>query len=468
MAFNSNLFVFLFLPLSLLIYYLVKDNLKNYILLIISLFFYAWGSPNTLIIIILTTLINYLLGLCIEKSQTTRKKFFLVFSLVFNIGILAYYKYLEFFLSGLNIFMPSVGTKLSLLKNPLAPIGLSYITFQQISYSVDIYKERANALKNLFDFYLYILIFPKLIAGPILIYNNMYSQIKHREHNLEKFSEGIWRFSLGLFKKAAIANNLAIVADNIFSKSPDILGIKFAWLGMFLYTFQIYFDFSGYSDMALGLGKIFGFEFPENFNRPYISKSITEFWRRWHISLSTFLREYVYFPLGGSRTSKQRTYLNLWVVFFISGLWHGAAMTFIIWGIYYGILLVLERMFMSKVLKSLPSVLSNAITFLLVSIGWVFFRSEGLNYAIKYIKALFTYSFSKGVDMAMVGINPKTFIALFLAVILSFIRTEWLTKFYYKLKYRDLLKYAFSLIILIYSLSTLSTGSFSPFIYFKF
>ena len=468
MAFNSNIFIFLFLPLCLLIYYLSHDKIKNYVLLFASIIFYAWGSPNTLIVLLASIAINYILISIMEISKGKSRKLFLVLSLVFNIGILAGYKYIDFFLSGINVFTYLAGFAPLTWRKLSVPIGLSYITFQQISYIVDIYKDKDKSYVNPLDYVLYILIFPRLIAGPIMLYHETSIQFKERTHSFDKFSYGIWRFSIGMFKKVAIANSLGLVADNIFSTDPSLLGIKYAWFGMVLYTFQLFFDFSGYSDMAVGIGKMFGFDFPENFNRPYISKSITEFWKRWHMSLSRFLKEYIYIPLGGNRVSTKRTYINLWIVFLISGLWHGAAMTFVIWGIYHGTLLILERVYLLKVYKKLPAIISNGISFILVGIGWVFFRSESLSYALRYLKAMFTLSFAEGINFYNMDISLKTFVALLLAVLISFIRYERFQDVFDRLKSKDIIKYVFSLIILIYSLAALSSGTYSPFIYFKF
>ncbi len=408
MVFSSNIFLFFFLPLVLASYFLLPRHgtsfkAKNFLLLIASLFFYAWGEPSYLLLLLISIFANYFFGILIarqsaqplphqEKKAWIRVKLF--FAIAFNILLLTYFKYANFLIENLNHILAQI--PLPLIKNTKIhlPIGISFFTFHAISYLVDIYRGKSKAQKNIFDLALYITFFPQLIAGPIVRYNFIAKYLTKRKENLFFAVYGIRRFIIGLGKKIIIANPLGELADSIFNSSLSEIDTRLAWVGIACYTLQIYFDFSGYSDMAVGLARIFGFKFPENFNYPYVARSIKEFWRRWHISLSAWFRDYVYIPLGGNRVSLSRQYFNLILVFFLCGLWHGASWNFIIWGLFHGFFLVFENLkvgknFIRAPLNFLPKICQNFYVILVVMVGWVFFRSADLPYAINYLQIMF-------------------------------------------------------------------------------
>ncbi len=358
MLFSSLTFLFLFLPLILIIYYTVRIELRNYVLLFFSLFFYAWGEPKYILLMLFSISINYIFGLLVDRWRGTKYiKLILGLSVVFNLGLLGIFKYTNFIIEN----MKSFGLEFSIAEIRL-PIGISFFTFQAMSYVIDVYRKEGKCQKNPLNLALYISFFPQLIAGPIVRYQTVAKQIEERRENFEQFSEGTKRFIRGLGKKAILANGVGYIADQILTSDFSNLSLTGAWLGIIAYTLQIYFDFSGYSDMAIGLGKMFGFEFLENFNYPYISKSITEFWRRWHISLGSWFRDYLYIPLGGNKGSKYKFYRNIFIVWLATGLWHGASWNFIFWGVFYGVLIVLERNFLLKLLEKLPSYISRIYT----------------------------------------------------------------------------------------------------------
>lgn len=345
MVFSSLVFLFVFLPVILILYYISSNKYKNYLLLIASLFFYAWGEPTYVLIMILSIIVNYICGLLVEENKKTIiKKFGLILAIVFNILMLGVFKYSGFLVSNINNIL---NINLPLPKIAL-PLGISFFTFQAMSYVIDVYKKDAKVQRSILNLSLYISLFPQLVAGPIVRYQTIADQIDYREHNISKFGEGVNRFIIGLSKKVILSNSLGMLADAVFNTSVEDLTIISSWLGIIAYSLQIFFDFSGYSDMAIGLGKMFGFEFLENFNYPYISQSASEFWRRWHISLGSWFRDYVYFPLGGSRKGTLRTYINLFIVWFLTGFWHGASWTFIAWGLYFGVLIGMEKAFLEK------------------------------------------------------------------------------------------------------------------------
>lgn len=388
MLFTTPLFLFVFLPLFLSSYYLVPNTIsaKNAVALIASIVFFAWGEPVFVFALFLGTYFDYRISTYItpeSQLKLTYKKLLLALAISLNVLILIISKYLNFICSE---FMPTFTPNLPLI------LGISFITFHKVSYLVDSYNGRALPPRHFFDCALYIFLFPQLIAGPIIRYHDIGHQIHTRQHTSQDFILGFLRFTIGLIKKLLLADTLGMLSDKVFNYPPSMLSPLFAWGGIIAYTLQIYFDFSGYSDMAIGLARMIGFRFPENFNRPYIARSITEFWQRWHISLSNWMRLYLYIPLGGNRGTALRTYLNLWIVFLISGLWHGSSWNFIAWGAYYGLFLSLERAFsasrLSKNIK-LPNVLCRSMTLLIVIIGWVFFRSPTLTYALDYILVLF-------------------------------------------------------------------------------
>lgn len=470
MLFSSVTFIIGFLPIVLGIYYILlrkTKKTKNIFLLLTSLLFYAWGEPYFVFIMILSIFANWCLGLLIDKYKENKlkSKIILVVMFIFNLLILGIFKYLNFFVENINnLFNTHI-----VMQNIVLPIGISFFTFQAISYVIDIYKKDAKVQKNLLNMGLYISFFPQLIAGPIVRYKTIAEQIDERDENFEKFSQGVVRFIKGLAKKVLLSNSLALVADKTFGMIPQELSIILAWLGIISYSLQIYFDFNGYSDMAIGLAKMFGFELEENFNYPYISKSITEFWRRWHISLETWFRDYVYIPLGGSRVNTRRLILNLFIVWFLTGFWHGANWTFIAWGIFYFVLLIIE-----KTVK-LPQTSNNKVinfikhiyTLFFVMIGWVMFRSDSLGYAWQYIKAMFGMLGNKIYDNQTILYMKEYGMYIILGILFSI---PIINKFA-KIKNNIFIKVIRIIIMLslfYLSMSYIVKGTYNPFIYFNF
>ncbi|PXX27818.1 alginate O-acetyltransferase complex protein AlgI [Arenibacter sp. ARW7G5Y1] len=471
MVFSSITFLFLFLPIVLLIYYTINKRLRNFFLTISSLFFYAWGEKELVMLMIFSIAINYLGGLVIdyvsEKKSKKAKIFTLVFVLI-NVLILGYYKYANFFIESIN----QIGlTQFSTINEILLPIGISFFTFQGMSYLIDVYYQKVPAQKNLVSLALYISMFPQLIAGPIVRYIDVSKQIEsERTFRADQFREGLFRFITGLFKKVIIANQMGFIANEVFSNSFNEVGTISLWIGIITYSFQIYFDFSGYSDMAIGLGKMFGFDFLENFNYPYISQSIQEFWRRWHISLSTWFRDYLYIPLGGNRHGNFRTYYNLIIVFFITGLWHGASWNFIVWGLFHGFFLIIERVGFGSVLNKLPKILRHIYTLLVVLIGWVFFRIETLTDAMLFLKGMFGYSI-KGNELIYQYFNPYFIFVLILAIVFSTPITRVFSNLATRVmakSYQKMLAYPIMLILFLLCLLELAESNYNPFIYFRF
>lgn len=384
MLFSSLTFLFAFLPLTIGLYFLAKDKFKNYILLMASLIFYAWGEPKYIFLMIASIVFNYvaarLIGRC-KKKQSRKKKLYLILTIIVNIGVLFIFKYLNFAVDNINT---AFGFNLN-SPDLVLPIGISFYTFQILSYVIDVYRGRVGVQKNIFTLGTYIALFPQLIAGPIVRYASIEKQLNKRKHSLERFCDGFRRFIVGFSKKVLIANNVAIVADAVFNSPTDIaLNPWIIIMGLLAYSLQIYYDFSGYSDMAIGLGKIFGFDFDENFNYPYAATSITDFWRRWHISLTTWFRDYLYIPLGGNRCSKIKWIRNFFIVWLLTGLWHGASWNFILWGLFYAVILLIEKQFLGRYLKKLPRIIAWALTFIVVNIGWLLFRVENLG-DLKYV-----------------------------------------------------------------------------------
>lgn len=386
MLFSSITFLFLFLPIMLAVYYIAPPQWKNLLLLAGSLIFYAWGEPVYIILMILSILLNYFCGMDIEnKSENEAKaKRSLVFAITVNIVLLVFFKYFGFLVESTNTLF---GISISYRELAL-PIGISFYTFQEISYIVDVYRGKVKAQQSLVKYALYVSMFPQLVAGPIVCYGDIEKQLTARKISGRKLGQGAMLFIIGLSKKAVLANTLGKIFEEISSTSASNLTVLMAWLGCITYAFQIYFDFSGYSDMAIGLGRMFGFEFKKNFDVPYISKSITEFWRRWHIFLSSWFREYVYIPLGGNQCSISKNIVNLLIVWALTGMWHGAAWNFIVWGIYYGVILIMEKYVWGAVVDSLPKVVRRIYTMVLILIGWVFFFSPSLGYALRYLFAM--------------------------------------------------------------------------------
>lgn len=468
MVFSSLVFLFVFLPTIIFLYYIAKDKYKNYLLLTASLFFYAWGEPTYILIMLISITCNFIFGKNVCKNKPNeRRRFWLITSVIFNISMLGVFKYTGFFIDNINkligIEIPNPGIAL--------PLGISFFTFQAMSYVIDVYRDDAKVQKSLLNLALYISLFPQLVAGPIVRYQTVADQIDERDHNLEKFTNGINRFIIGLGKKVLLSNSLGMLADNVFGTQIDGLAIGSAWLGIIAYSLQIFFDFSGYSDMAIGLGKMFGFEFLENFNYPYISKSAGEFWRRWHISLGSWFRDYVYIPLGGSRKGNLRTYINLFIVWFLTGFWHGASWTFIAWGLYFGVLIALEKAFLDKILSKLYTPIRHLYLIIVVIIGWIFFRADNFTYAFNYIKCLFGISGNVLYDNYTLMyindyINVIIISIIFSIPVIPMIKTK-LTKFknnniYYILKSIILMS------MFIWVVIKLVNSTYNPFLYFRF
>ena len=494
MLFNSMIFLWVFLPIVIIVNFIlsilkfkdesVRYKAKNLFLLIASFVFYAWGGIYYLLIMIGTILIDYFGGKFIAKNENNhnKKKTGLVVTIVLNLSVLFFFKYFNMVviiienilaLGGkgfINAMKYMEGTGALGLKEIVLPIGISFFTFQAMSYVIDVYRGESEVQENILDFALYVSLFPQLIAGPIVQYKDVASQINGRKESIDTFLYGIKRFSYGMGKKVIIANTLAEVADAIFALETEKLGAPVAWLGIIAYTFQIYFDFSGYSDMAIGLGKMFGFSFKENFNYPYTSLSIQEFWRRWHISLSSWFRDYVYIPLGGSRKGNARTYLNLFIVFLLTGVWHGANFTFISWGLMYAVLLIIERLFLGNLLKKNPVKIINSIyTMFFVMIGWVLFRADTLLQAKIYIMQLFTKP--SGDYTILSYLSLKVIIVVVLALILSGLAQKILGNVY--LKYKDnvvveTIDYVIQIALMVVSIVMVVSGTYNAFIYFQF
>ena len=452
----------------------LPKNLKNTWILVCSLFFYYWGAPLFIYLLVSATIIDFFLINEIYKSKNEkRKKFFLVASLMLNLGLLAYFKYANFFVSNVNFALESIGfTEVSWIKIAL-PIGISFYTFETLTYAIDVYRGVHAPLKRIHHYLLYIVCFPKLIAGPIVRFNVIADQIPNRGETTDNQIFGFYRFSIGLAKKVLIANTLGALASHTMNLPLNQLDTATAWLGILAYTFQIYFDFSGYSDMAIGIGKIMGFSFSENFDNPYNSRSITEFWRRWHMTLGTWMKNYLYIPLGGNQvSSKFQLYFNLILVFLLSGLWHGASWNFVIWGAFHGFFLILDRMFLGKLLDAIGTIPSVLFTFLIVMIGWVFFSLENFSDAINYIKTLFSFD----LKASNVVISKEFVFTLVFAAILSFVGLNRIGKqlqgFIYKeFKYTIFQAFAALMVaIVLYGISAsyITATGFNPFIYFRF
>ncbi len=464
MVFSSILFLFYFLPAILILYYLAPKRRKNAVLFFGSLFFYAWGEPVYVLLLIFSTVFNYFIGLQIEKNSENqkRKKAALTIGIVLNLALLIVFKYTNFLIETLNL---ALAHDIPLTKITL-PIGISFFTFQTMSYIIDVYRNNAKAQKNYINFGTYVALFPQLIAGPIVRYNSIDEQLTQRRETIEGFTKGVICFSSGLAKKVLIANNIGLLWESISATQTLEMSVLGAWLGAIAYALQIYFDFSGYSDMAIGLGRMFGFEFLENFDYPYISKSITEFWRRWHISLSTWFKEYVYVPLGGNRKGKVRTYLNLLIVWCLTGIWHGAGMNFVAWGLYYAVILILEKSVLSKILEKIPSALRLIYSFVLVLIGWVLFATNDINSALSYLKVMFAIGDNPLID-GMFIYNLKSYaVLLAVSIAASF---PYANKLWHK--YTNGKNSAAIIAVLVGLLlctAYLIDSSYNPFLYFRF
>lgn len=466
MVFSSAIFLFLFLPILFIIYFISPKKLKNYILLLFSLIFYYFGGPSYILIMLLIVFLDYIFAILIDKYK--HKKLFLTLSIITNIGILFYYKYFNFFIDNINnIFNINIT-----INKIILPIGISFFTFQALSYVIDVYKKEVKIQKNPFLLLLYVSFFPQLVAGPIVRYQTIEEEINNRKVKLDDFTYGLERFILGFAKKMIIANQMGALADIVYSLEE--LTTPVVLLGTISYMFQIYFDFSAYSDMAIGLGRIFGFHFLENFNYPYISKSITEFWRRWHISLSTWFRDYIYIPLGGNRKGKYRQILNLLIVWLLTGFWHGASFNFIIWGLYYFIFLMLEKFILQKHLKNIPNIFKHIYTLIIILVGWIIFRSDNLTICFNIIKNLFNFNITTlGLENARIYLETY-YVYLILAIIFSIPIYPYIINKINNTKNKklkiilELMHYGFLITIFIISIMFLAKSNYNPFIYFRF
>ena len=472
MVFSSIAFLLYFFPLFLFTYYLAGDKYKNAVILVFSLFFYSWGAPRFVFVLLLLTGIDfYVVRAMVQQTEINKRKLLLALSICINMGLLFYFKYSNFFIGNINAALGSIGVhQLNWVKVAL-PIGISFFTFETLTYSIDAYRGIIKPLKKLSDYYLYIFLFPKLIAGPIVRFNLIEDQIQQRHANDDAFILGFYRFVIGLSKKILIANTLGAEADRVFGLNALQLDSGQAWSGILAYTFQIYFDFSGYSDMALGIGRMIGFRFPENFDNPYNSASITEFWRRWHMTLGMWMREYLYIPLGGNKVSTARLYFNLWLVFLLSGLWHGASWNFVAWGAFHGTFLVLDRIFLLRVLERIGKIPAVIFTFFIVVNGWVLFRIEDFSKAGNFFKALYSFHFAPQAR----GLEGETVLAFVFATFFSFFcLTRWGKRVQdrmYDLKlenYRAVLQTSVAVVLFILCLSWITTTGFNPFIYYRF
>jgi len=474
MVFSSILFILFFLPAFLLAYYLVPKKLKNIVILLFSIVFYSWGAPKFIFVILGTTFIDFhLVRLMSQTKKQLYRRLMLALSVSINLGLLFYFKYSNFFIENVNAALSLLGAHHIQWTKLILPIGISFYTFETITYVVDVFRKVHKPLDNFWSYQLYIIFFPKLIAGPIIRYHDLADQIEDRSKNetLDNVLTGFYRFAIGLAKKVLIANQMGLYADNIFAMNYADLATSTAWIGILAYTFQIYFDFAGYSDMAIGIARMVGFKFPENFNNPYTSHSISEFWRRWHISLGAWMRNYLYIPLGGNRVAtKRRLYFNLWFVFLASGLWHGASWSFVLWGAYHGLFLVMERIFLLKVYEKIGKLSSMFITFFFVVIGWIFFRIENIADAFAFLKRLFVFegNISNVID-------SEFYFYFLLAIIFSFITSlkigkKWQDSIYFDnyTNKKHITIFVLSLVLLIFSISSITAFGFNPFIYFRF
>ncbi|MHC1681707.1 MAG: MBOAT family protein [Clostridiaceae bacterium] len=469
MYFSGLTFIFVFLPILLVVYYIADKRFKNIIFLLSSIVFYMWNGPSFLILLLSSILINYLMGLAMDYFEDKKKpqKAVLIITVILNLAPLFYYKYYNFTMESLNTFF-KFNFKAETIVLPLA---ISFFTFQSLSYIIDLYRGKVKVQKNILHLMLFVMMFPTLLSGPIVRYIDIEKQLLNREVTSEKFSLGIRRFVIGLTKKVIIATAFGTIVDEIFKGSPANLSLATAWIGGIAYSLQIYFDFSGYSDMAIGVGKMFGFDYKENFNHPYISKSITEFWRRWHISLGTWFREYVYISLGGNRTGNLKLVRNILIVWALTGVWHGANWNFIIWGTYFGVLLLLEKFIISKILKKLPVAVSHIYALIFIIIGWVIFRAEDLVFIKTYLIKMFDFTSGNIIDnqaMFYITTYKLEFIIgiIFSMPVLTFINGKLKNNSLKNITYYGEPIVMISLFVLC--LMYVMNSNFTPFIYFKF
>ena len=461
MVFSSIVFIFMFLPAVMILYRILPEKLRNGLLLVASLIFYAWGEPVYVLLMIFSIVFNFLMGRKIEKSGS--KNMLLAICIIVNIGMLCFFKYTDFAIDNLNRIS---GVNIETLKLAL-PIGISFYTFQVLSYIIDVYRGTVKVQHNIIDFGMYITFFPQLIAGPIVRYQDIENQLQGRTLNSDDVFDGIVRFTAGLGKKVLIANQCGLLWDEIYSYGGNIPALM-AWTGAIAFTFQIYYDFSGYSDMAIGLGKIFGFTFPENFRYPYESKSITEFWRRWHITLGVWFREYLYIPLGGNRRGIRRQILNLVIVWLLTGLWHGAGWNFIMWGLYYFILIAAEKLFLGRILEKLPQAAAHIYALLFIVIGWVIFACDDIAILIPYLKSMIGMGAGGCSEMSIYYL--QTYGVLLAAAAIGSVHfvKEAPAKILKNPKAMELAKFVFAILMLVSATAFIIGDSYNPFLYFRF
>lgn len=474
MLFSSLEFLFLFLPITLLIYFTVPTKWRNIVLLIVSLIFYGWGEPLYVFLMIFTIAVDYVCGLFVGKYVDTDKKKsrrWLIAAIVINLSLLAFFKYTNLVVDTIRMIPGLSGLSFPSIS---LPIGISFYTFQSLSYVIDVYRKDTPAQRSIFVFGTYVTLFPQLIAGPIVRYRDVEDELTERDHSVALAASGIRLAVKGLCKKVILANTAGALWEMCYTTPVGELSAVGAWFGIICFAFQIYFDFSGYSDMAIGMGRVFGFHFLENFNYPYIADSITDFWRRWHISLSSWFREYVYFPLGGSRKGTFKTYRNLMIVWLLTGLWHGAAWNFVLWGVYYGVVLIIEKAFIGKYIAKLPSVLRHVYTLVLVLFGWLLFAFDGsvdalsMSAAWQYVRTMFGggAGFINGVD-AYELVRNGVLLCIMTIASTPFLRQEYY-KLYDKSKLTGIAATVLTLLGFMLSVAYLVDSSFNPFLYSRF
>jgi alginate O-acetyltransferase complex protein AlgI len=471
MVFSSLIFLFSFLPFLLIGNYLWRNRKwQNVLLFGGSLYFYAWGEKEKVFVMLGSIIVNYLIGLAMEKNDLERKRrFYLTIGIIINLGVLVYFKYTSFFIENINAVLQVLNVDpITGLKYEKLPLGVSFYTFQSLSYLIDVYRRQVQVQRNFLNLGLYITLFPQLVAGPIVRYNEIEEQLRYRKESVSQFNEGIKRFIIGLSKKMLLANPIAFVVDEIYQLPADEINTPLAWMAMIGYALQIYFDFSGYSDMAIGLGRMFGFKIPENFNFPYIAKSIREFWTRWHISLSGWFRDYLYIPLGGNRGGNLATYRNLFIVFLVTGLWHGASWNFILWGLLHGFFMIIERLGFNKILKRAPSIIQISYTVFIAAFAFILFRVESFDKAFMVQKSVLglgaqNYNYTVGMFM-----TSYSWLVYSVAIICSVPIVSWIK---IPASLQPLNQSLLSVIyfaLFFFSIMAMASNTYSPFIYFRF
>ncbi len=470
MLFYSPLFLFLFLPAAFLLFFAVPKRLQNTVLLSVSFFFYFFAEPKFALIALASAIADYWICKGIHKEQgNQRARYWLALGVMLNLSALVYFKYMDFFIQSINSFLTPLNVNAIPFLKIALPIGVSFIVFEKITYLVDVYRGIGLPAKSLRSYLLYVFMFPKLLAGPIVKYHDIAAQLATRKRrDWDNFFEGFKRFLLGLVKKLLLADTVGEIADKVFGLPLGQIGFGNAWLGMVCFTLQIYLDFSAYSDMAIGLARMFGFRLLENFNMPYIATSFTDFWRRWHISLSTWIKEYLYYPLGGNRGGQLRTYMNLWVCFLLSGLWHGASWTFVLWGAYNGVFLVIDKLGWLTLTRSWPRFITSGLTLLFVMIGWVIFRSTSLEQAVVYLSMLFSPS-KEGV---IIYIASNVWWAIGIGAVISLVPLMRVYDAFMQFwRSQPIALYIEHLALMLFSLLAISravVSTFNPFLYFRF